>query len=204
MNSPIPPQDEPPPGKLSEAQCLELLNLVQQDKKIEAIKRYREFVPAAGLAEAKAAVEALVGPTPAETAAPPMPFSPAQEEELLALLRQRQKIAAIKRYRELRPGTELMDARKAVEALAARHGMPVTSNCFVATAVFGGSSPEVTVLRCWRDARLAHCADGRVLIHLYELAGPALAALAHRWPALRHCCRAVLTRFVAYLIRRQP
>ena len=69
MNSPIPPQDEPPSGRLSDAQHLELLNLVRQNKKIEALKRYREFVPALGLAEAKAVVEAQSGPSAAEPVA---------------------------------------------------------------------------------------------------------------------------------------
>lgn len=208
MNAPIPPGPYSS-GNLSAAQQTELLTLMQQHRNIEAIKRYREFVPSAGLAEAKAAVETLTGsvsgPSAASSAAesntPPMPFSPAQEQELLALLQRRQKIAAIKRYRELRPGTELMDARKAVEALAARHGIQATSNCFVATAVFGEDSPEVKVLRRWRDARLSRSAGGRVLICLYGRAGPPLAELAGRLPALKRGFQILLSRFVAHLIR---
>lgn len=205
MNAPIPPGPYSS-GSLSAAQQAELLALLQQNDKIGAIKRYREFVPSAGLAEAKAAVEWLAGGPSAvsnavESTAPPMPFSPAQEQELLALLQRRQKIAAIKRYRELRPGTELMDARKAVEALAARHGIQAASNCFVATAVFGEDSTEVTVLRHWRDARLSRSAGGRVLICLYGLAGPPLAALTGRIPTLKRGFQILLRRFVACLVR---
>jgi len=125
MNPPIPPGPHPF-GNLPAAQQAEVLALVRQHKKIEAIKLYRELVPSAGLAAAKAVVDALsdapaapssVAPHQVDAAAPPLPLSPAQEQELLSLLQRRQKIVAIKRYRELRPGTELMEARKAVEAL---------------------------------------------------------------------------------------
>lgn len=197
MNQATPPHDEPPPpsGSLSEAQRAELLDLVRQNKKIEAIKRHREIL-GTGLAEAKAAVEGLV----TGDEAPPMPLTPAQEQELVALLQRREKVAAIRRYRELVPGTELMIARQRIEALAAKHGIQLPSNCFIATTVFGPDSPEVAVLRDWRDARLAPSLGGRLLIQIYGLTGPLLAALSRRWLLLRRAFRAGLTRFLDHLV----
>ena len=52
----------------------------------------------------------------------PAPSATPFEQELLDLLRQGRKIEAIKRYREA-TGVGLKEAKDAVEALAARHGI---------------------------------------------------------------------------------
>ena len=189
-----------PPGGLAEAQRTELQELMRQNKKIEAIKRYRE-ITGLGLAEAKAAVETLAEGGELAPPLPPKPLTPAQEQELVALLQRQEKMAAIKKYREFIPGTELMIARLQVEALAAKHGIRLSSKCFIATAVFGPDSPEVMVLRDWRDARLAGSTSGRLLIRLYGLAGPPLAELTRSLPFLRRGFRAGFSRWVDYLVR---
>lgn len=61
-------------------------------------------------------------------------------------------------------------------------GKPAGSNspggCFVATAVYGSyDSPEVWVLRRWRDGSLAATRGGRVFVHVYYAASPPLVAL---------------------------
>jgi ribosomal protein L7/L12 len=91
---------------------------VEEGRKIEAIKVYRAHT-GLGLAEAKAAVEAMqAGKSP-----PPMPeLGGDLESELLRLFGQGQKIQAIKLYRE-QTGMGLAEAKRAVEALAARHGL---------------------------------------------------------------------------------
>jgi hypothetical protein len=50
------------------------------------------------------------------------------EQELLGLLKQAGKIAAIKRYRE-RTGVGLKQAKDFVEALGARHGVAPATGC---------------------------------------------------------------------------
>ena len=70
-----------------------------------------------GLAEAKAAVETLAaGGTPAAKA------EPGADDDLLEFVRAGKKITAIKMYRE-RYHVGLKEAKDAVEALAAEHGI---------------------------------------------------------------------------------
>ncbi len=92
------------------------LELMREGKKIEAIKLYRES-HGAGLKEAKDAVEALAdGRKPAAEA------SPETDDDVLELMRSGKKIAAIKIYRE-RYNAGLKEAKDAVEALTAQHGI---------------------------------------------------------------------------------
>lgn len=94
----------------------EVLALMDQGKKIEAIKVYR-VRHGVGLAEAKAAVETLAdGRTPVAEA------SSEADDDVLNLMRGGKKIAAIKVYRE-RYHVGLKEAKEAVEALASQHGI---------------------------------------------------------------------------------
>jgi hypothetical protein len=77
-------------------------------------------------------------------AAPPEPAVPYSEDEILTILR-REKILlhetfvqAIKRYREMKPGFGLAEAKEAVEALARTNGItiPSTPPLSFATKVF--------------------------------------------------------------------
>lgn len=99
-----------------EAGDARVVELIHEGKKIEAIKVYREC-HGVGLAEAKAAVETLAeGGTPAAEA------SPEGDDDVLELMRNQKKIDAIKVYRE-RYHVGLKEAKDAVEALAAKHGI---------------------------------------------------------------------------------
>ncbi len=92
------------------------LELTCAGKKIEAIKLYRES-HGVGLKEAKDAVEALAdGRNPAAEA------SPDADDDVLELMRSGKKIAAIKIYCG-RHDVGLKEAKDAVEALAAQHGI---------------------------------------------------------------------------------
>jgi ribosomal protein L7/L12 len=103
----------------------ELRTLLAENRKIEAIKRYREAT-GAGLAAAKEAVEALErGESPPRT----KPADSALEAETVSLLKGGKKIKAVKLNRE-RTGTGLKEAKGAVESIAAdRHIMPSRSEC---------------------------------------------------------------------------
>lgn len=102
----------------------ELTTLIDNGQKIEAIQKYRERT-GVGLAEAKSAIEQIAarmsgaGQPLDDRAAEPIDSA---EGEVLGLMRSGQKIAAIKRYRETHGGG-LKEAKEAVEALAAAHGI---------------------------------------------------------------------------------
>jgi large subunit ribosomal protein L7/L12 len=102
-----------------------VLALMGEGRKIEAIKLYRDLT-GAGLKEAKDAVEALErGGTRPEAHR----GSAGAEADVLDLLRAGQKIRAIKIYRE-RTGVSLLEAKNAVESLAAEQGIPTSrSGC---------------------------------------------------------------------------
>jgi ribosomal protein L7/L12 len=99
--------------------------LMKQGRKIEAVKLYREQRDV-GLAVAKDAVERIERgeslPDEFEETIVPDDF----DGQLLQLLSSNQKIAAIKLYRE-RTGSGLKEAKDAVEALGARHGIVAQS-----------------------------------------------------------------------------
>lgn len=72
---------------------------------------------------------ALPTPLAEEPAAEAVPEPSPEDAELLGLLNAGQKISAIKLYRE-RHGVGLKEAKDAVEALAAQHGIvPHSSGC---------------------------------------------------------------------------
>lgn len=90
-----------------------LIVLLEQGKKLEAIKLYRART-GAGLAEAKAAVEQLQRQEAIETGD--------LEPQLVDLLKRGEKIAAIKLYRG-HTGAGLAESKTAVEHVAAKHGL---------------------------------------------------------------------------------
>jgi ribosomal protein L7/L12 len=102
--------------------------MLDQGKKIEAIKIYREATNA-GLKEAKDAVKAIERGTPLQEVGTEL------EADLVDLCRQGQKIGAIKLLRE-RTGCRLKEAKDSVEALAARHGIAMKgTGCVPALAL---------------------------------------------------------------------
>lgn len=95
----------------------EIRSLATAGKKIEAIKLYRGLT-GMGLKEAKDAVEALERGESIVSKS----LDESAEVQMLLLLKQGNKIQAIKLYRE-RTGAGLKDSKEAVEALAAQHGI---------------------------------------------------------------------------------
>ncbi len=102
-------------GPLSGPLAERVRSLLDQGRKIEAIKIYREAT-GAGLKEAKDAVEALeVGRAARDLGAP-------METRLLDLLRQGKRIEAIKVHRAV-TGSDLRAAKDVIDALCAKHGI---------------------------------------------------------------------------------
>jgi large subunit ribosomal protein L7/L12 len=129
--------EESEAGRVSPSELVDRVQaLLDAGQKIAAIKAFREAT-GASLVEAKAAVEALErgGPLSSELA----PAS--SEEEVLALLKQGQKINAIKLYRQ-RTGAGLKEAKDAVEELARRYAIKEAGCASLLVFVF-------TLLACW-------------------------------------------------------
>jgi ribosomal protein L7/L12 len=100
----------------------EVLALVRDGRKIEAIRIFRETT-GCGLREAKDAVEAMeAGRQAFSEGGRTPPAATMKENEILELVRGGNIIAAIKLHRE-RTGDGLKDAKDAVEALARAHGI---------------------------------------------------------------------------------
>jgi len=109
-----------------------ILLLMQTGKKIEAIKLYRQET-GSGLKEAYDAVEAIATGQPTARRSGEsvecLGVDPnSLEGQVLALLQGQKKIWAIKVYRE-QTGVGLKQAKDAVEALAAKHGISEQTGC---------------------------------------------------------------------------
>ncbi len=105
---------------LTSEQLKELRRLIAKGDKLEAIKQFRNMADV-GLAEAKAAIEAIEGGAHHAGAheAPPRNLKQA-EQAALAAIRQGNLIEAIKRYRQ-QTKVGLKEAKEAVDALAVMH-----------------------------------------------------------------------------------
>jgi ribosomal protein L7/L12 len=92
--------------------------LLDDGQKIAAVKLYKDQT-GVGLAEAKQAVESMqAGAGPPSTS----DIGGDLEAELLRLLGRGDKLEAVKLYKDQK-GTSLLEAKQAVESLAARHGL---------------------------------------------------------------------------------
>jgi ribosomal protein L7/L12 len=193
------PPDLDDSGQPNEALYSTFYILIRDGRKIEAIKLYRE-VYSVGLKEAKDVIDAMEAGESIPFPPPPHPVTPpriaARNAEFHSLidgmLRQGQKIEAIKLYRE-RTSLGLKEAKDAVDAreaeLRARGDIAAKSGCFIATAAFGAEdAPEVLALRRFRDSVLVQSNVGQRFIRGYYCWSPPLAAWLTHHPTL---CRLV-------------
>ena len=119
-------------------------DVLQRDGKIAAIKFYREQT-GVGLAEAKAAVEAIeAGQSISRSASK-------DDEKLLGLLRAGRKIEAIKLHRE-QTGKGLKDAKDYVDDLGRRHGIQASAGCGTAALVMVLLIAALVVTVCYLAA----------------------------------------------------
>ncbi len=78
------------------------------------------------------------------------------------------------------------------------------SGCFIATACFGKyNSPEVLVLRQFRDDRLLKSFSGRVFVRFYYSVSPSLATLISKSDNLREKVRHYLLEPIVRKLQRQ-
>jgi ribosomal protein L7/L12 len=104
----------------------DLVELVKKGEKIRAVKLYRQRT-GVGLKEAVDAIDALQR---GEQPKPPGEGADSDMGDVVSLLEQGKKIAAIKLYRD-KTGAGLADAKSAVEAMARERGMQLPrAGCF--------------------------------------------------------------------------
>lgn len=75
------------------------------------------------------------------------------------------------------------------------------SNCFIATAVYGAESGEVTVLREWRDG-LMDSVSGQLFVKIYLLLSPPIASFLKQRPQWQRLVRRVLNSIVSIIKRK--
>lgn len=108
---------------MTDEQRQKILEAIESNQKILAIKLYREAT-GSDLRDAKDFVEELTAKLTESETPPPVDL----EQTVLQHLREGDKLAAIKLYREA-TGTGLRAAKEAVERMASRHNVPVSSGC---------------------------------------------------------------------------
>jgi ribosomal protein L7/L12 len=125
---------------LSDNQYQSIITTSRSGNLIEAIRLYRQYT-GAGLAEAKAAVEQLMAENVVSSVAEPG-LTNDQLQSVLAALREKGKIQAIKLYRDY-TGADLADAKSAVELMAANGQLiaseadaPAKKGCGASAMVF--------------------------------------------------------------------
>ena len=79
---------------------------------------------------------------------------------------------------------------------------PEKSNCFIATAVYGGDAPETHALRAWRDHRLMRNRGGRIMVAAYYRLSPSMARLLARHGWLRRIVKPLLDKLVGVVGER--
>ncbi len=85
-----------------------------------------------------------------------------------------------------------------VLALARSISLGPSDFCFIATELYGWQSPEVRLLRAWRDTCLLPARGGRRLVAAYYATSPHIVRLMRRWRTVR----AVAAWFVERVVRR--
>ncbi len=81
---------------------------------------------------------------------------------------------------------------KYVQGLASAYGIKIksTGGCFIATACYGDyNSPEVLILRNYRDTKLYYTKSGQLFIKIYYFASPFLAKIISRSEFLKGVTR---------------
>lgn len=99
-------------------------------------------------------------------------------------------------------GLSVQQVQQLEAGLRAEESAPQVKSggCYVATAVYGSyDSPEVRVLRRWRDSYLSTSGVGRQFIRFYYAVSPPLVRFANGRAWFVSPTRSILTRFVRRL-----
>jgi len=230
---------EPIPGYyLPDKQIMAIRFLVANGQKIQAVKVFRQFT-GVDLKDAKDVIDRLESSAPANgpnpqnmssvsiqttglddmdsTTIPGYSLSTNAIDNILMCIAEKQKIAAIKLFRDathagLAESKEAIDrlyAEKIPEDISTESSMQKRrykdpnvkiSRCYIATAVYGSyDAPEVIVLRRFRDEVLSKSLFGRAFIRTYYAISPPLAKRLEKAGRMNRMVRRMLDSFVRRL-----
>ncbi|MBI9068747.1 MAG: hypothetical protein JEZ09_15740 [Salinivirgaceae bacterium] len=115
------------------------------------------------------------------------------DQRILELCSKESLLSAVKYCKENKEW-DLSKSKKYVENLAAQNGVEVQGGgCFIATACYGNyNSPEVIILRKYRDERLLSFSLGKLFVWFYYLTSPRLAELISKSKASKKAVRKYL------------
>lgn len=74
-----------------------------------------------------------------------------------------------------------------------------SSNCFIATALYGVDALETHALRQWRDKYLLPYRSGRLFVSIYYAVSPVLVSVLNRSKLLRKVIKSILDKFVIHI-----
>jgi hypothetical protein len=74
-----------------------------------------------------------------------------------------------------------------------------SSNCFIATAIYGADAIETNALRQWRDRYLLLNRSGRLFVSIYYEVSPLLVCVLNRSKFLRKITKSILDKIVIYI-----
>ena len=124
------------------------------------------------------------------------------DPKILELLKTGKFLEAVKTYKE-QSGLGLKESKEYVDKLAKANGIK-QGGCFVATACYGNyNSPEVLVLRKYRDEYLLNSPGGKFLVWIYYSISPPLARYIRRSERIRNFVRSYFLGPIVELIRKK-
>ena len=125
--------------------------------------------------------------------AQPKIFDPL-DERILQLCKQGNKLLAVKLYSD-ETGVKITIANDYVDNLIKERApsQGTSGGCFIATACYGNyNSPEVIVLRNYRDEKLLKTFFGKFFVHVYYRVSPFFASIISRSDFLKSATRKFL------------
>lgn len=107
--------------------------------------------------------------------------------------------AVLQRMRSSRPVPQPAATTQNPRPYQSRQSRPSSSssNCFIATAVYGANAPETNILREWRDRTMLPNFWGRILVSIYYSTSPRLVPIVNRYDWIRKVLKVALDKIVS-------
>lgn len=101
---------------------------------------------------------------------------------------------AIREYKRIFGG-EISEAKSYVDKLTQEHNIEVKKGCFIATACYGDyDSPEVIVLRNYRDNILLQSNGGKLFVNAYYKTSPFIAKIIYKSNILKNITKTLIVK----------
>lgn len=124
------------------------------------------------------------------------------DQRILNIAQHQGKLNAVKFCKDAK-GWDLRTSKDYVDNLTAQHGIKGKEGCFVATACYGNyNSPEVLVLRSFRDNTLMQTSAGRLFVKVYYFISPTLANFISKSDKTKAFIRNYFLNFIVAKVQR--